>query len=64
MLIVCNHCQTTNRVPESAAGKRGKVDRVLRNRTASSHVEASKGSKGRVRRSGFWRQKSRAKVTG
>src|SRR5437868_1643461 len=24
MLIVCNHCQTTNRVPESAAGKRGK----------------------------------------
>ena len=40
------------------AGKRGKVDRVLRNRTASSHVEASKGSKGRVRRSGFWRQKS------
>jgi serine/threonine protein kinase len=27
MLVVCNHCQTTNRVPESAAGKKGKCPR-------------------------------------
>ncbi len=40
------------------AGKRGKVDRVLRNSTASAHVEASKGGKGRARRNAYWRKAS------
>ena len=41
------------------AGKRGKVDRVLRNRTASTVVAASKGGKGgRVRQNAFWRKAS------
>jgi large subunit ribosomal protein L24 len=39
-------------------GKRGKVDKVLRNRMSASHVDASKGGKGHVRRSSFWRQAS------
>ena len=40
------------------AGKRGKVDKVLRNAMASSHIEAKSGGKGRVRRSSFWRHAS------
>ena len=40
------------------AGKRGKVDRVLRNRTASSLVASSKGGKGRARQNSFWRKAS------
>jgi large subunit ribosomal protein L24 len=40
------------------AGKRGKVDKVLRNQMASSRVEAASGGKGRVRRSSFWRHAS------
>jgi large subunit ribosomal protein L24 len=40
------------------AGKRGKVDRVLRNRTASTVVAANKGGKGRVRQNAFWRKAS------
>src|SRR4051794_39028841 len=40
------------------AGKRGKVDKVLRNRAASSLVAASAGGKGRVRRNSFWRKAS------
>jgi large subunit ribosomal protein L24 len=38
------------------AGKRGKVERVLRNSMASRHVDASSGGKGRLRRSSFWKQ--------
>jgi large subunit ribosomal protein L24 len=40
------------------AGKRGKVDKVLRNTQASSRVEASSGGTSRVRRSSFWRPAS------
>ena len=40
------------------AGKRGKVDKVLRNAMASSLVQASKGGKGRVRQNAFWRHSS------
>jgi large subunit ribosomal protein L24 len=40
------------------AGKRGKVDKVLRNRAASSLVAANKGGKGRARQNSFWRKAS------
>jgi large subunit ribosomal protein L24 len=40
------------------AGKRGEVEKVLRNRLASSHVESNKGGKGRARRNSFWRKAS------
>jgi len=40
------------------AGKRGKVDKVLRNPLASTHVETNKGGKGRARRNSFWRKAS------
>jgi large subunit ribosomal protein L24 len=39
-------------------GKRGKVEKVLRNPMASTHVESSKGGKGRTRRNSFWRAAS------
>jgi large subunit ribosomal protein L24 len=40
------------------AGKKGKVDRVLRNRGASSLVATNKGGKGRARQNAFWRKAS------
>jgi len=40
------------------AGKRGKVDKVLRNAMASSRVAASSGGTTRVRRNSFWRPAS------
>ena len=39
-------------------GKRGKVEKVLRNPMSSTHVESSKGGKGRTRRNSFWRKAS------
>ncbi|HLX34195.1 MAG TPA: 50S ribosomal protein L24 [Candidatus Limnocylindrales bacterium] len=40
------------------AGKRGTVEKVVRNQVASALVQANKGSKGRVRQSSYWRKAS------